>query len=81
MRLRERGIASRIESCGVESSARLGRHRWVVERTFGWLLHHRGPARDYESHPHRSEAMIRLMMIDLMSRRFTREAMLNWRGT
>lgn len=41
--------------------------RWVVERTFGWLMHHRRLARDYETHPHRSEAMIRLAMIDLMS--------------
>ncbi len=55
--------------------------RWVVERTFGWLKHHRRLARDYETHPHRSEAMIRLAMIDLMSRRLTREATLNWRGT
>jgi transposase len=31
--------------------------RWVVERTFGWLMHHRRLARDYETHPHRSEAM------------------------
>ncbi|WP_443067647.1 transposase [Streptomyces sp. NBC_01268] len=55
--------------------------RWVVERTFGWLMHHRRLARDYETHPHRSEAMIRLAMIDLMSRRLTREATLNRRGT
>lgn len=38
-------------------------------------------ARDYEAHPHRSEAMIYLAMIDLKSRRLTREATLNWRGT
>lgn len=30
--------------------------RWVVERTFGRLMHHRRLARDYETHPHRSEA-------------------------
>lgn len=55
--------------------------RWVVERTFGWLMHHHRLGRDYETHPHRSEAMIRLAMIDLMSRRLTREATLNWHGT
>lgn len=44
-------------------------------------MHHRRLARDYEAHPHRSEAMIRLAMIDLMSRRLTRQAALNWRGT
>ena len=32
-----RGIAPRIARPGVESSQRLGRHRWVVERTLAWL--------------------------------------------
>lgn len=53
--------------------------RWVVERTFGWLMHHRRLARDYEALPHRSEAMVHLAMIDLMSRRLTRESTSNWR--
>lgn len=35
--LRKRGIKSRIARRGVESSERLGRHRWVVERTLSWL--------------------------------------------
>jgi transposase len=34
--------------------------RWVVERTLGWLMHHRRLARDYETLPARSEAMIQL---------------------
>lgn len=34
--LRERGITPRIARRGVESSVRLGRHRWVVERTISW---------------------------------------------
>ncbi|MEU6935079.1 IS5 family transposase [Streptomyces sp. NPDC046374] len=55
--------------------------RWVVERTFGWLMHHRRLARDYETHPHRSEAMIHLAMIDLMSRRLTRESTPNWKDS
>ncbi len=25
--------------------------RWVIERTLGWLMHHRRLARDYETHP------------------------------
>jgi transposase len=36
--LRVRGITPRIARRGIESSERLGRHRWVVERTFAWLL-------------------------------------------
>lgn len=35
--LRARGIVPRIARRGVESGERLGRHRWVVERTFAWL--------------------------------------------
>ncbi|MET9648390.1 IS5 family transposase [Streptomyces syringium] len=55
--------------------------RWTIERTFGWFMHHRRLARDYETHPHRSEAMIHLAMIDLMTRRLTGESTPNWRGT
>jgi len=32
-----RGITPRIARRGVDSSERLGRHRWVVERDFAWL--------------------------------------------
>lgn len=36
--LRRRGITPRIARRGVESSERLGRHRWVVERSQAWLV-------------------------------------------
>lgn len=55
--------------------------RWVVKGNFGWLMHHRRRARDYETHPHCSEAIIRLAMIDLMSRRLTRESTPNWKDS
>lgn len=35
--LKKRGIVSRIAGRGIESSERLGKHRWVVERTHGWF--------------------------------------------
>jgi transposase len=35
--LRRRGIGPRIARRGVESSARLGRHRWKIERSLSWL--------------------------------------------
>ena len=35
--LRRRGIQSRIARRGIERNDRLGRHRWVVERTHSWL--------------------------------------------
>ena len=36
--LRRRGITPRIARRGVESSTRLGRERWKVERALAWLL-------------------------------------------
>ncbi|MBW3634536.1 MAG: IS5 family transposase [Chloroflexi bacterium] len=36
--LRIRGIVPRIARRGVDSSERLGQHRWVVERSLSWLL-------------------------------------------
>jgi transposase len=35
--LRRRGIRARIARRGVESSTRLGQHRWRVERSLSWL--------------------------------------------
>ena len=35
--LRKRGITPRIARRGIESSEKLGRHRWVVERTLSWV--------------------------------------------
>jgi transposase len=36
--LHAKGIIPRIARRGIESSERLGRFRWVVERTQAWLL-------------------------------------------
>jgi transposase len=46
--LRQRGIQHRIARKGVESSQRLGRHRWTVERTMSWLAGCRRLHRRYE---------------------------------
>lgn len=35
--VRDRGIGVRIARKGIEPSDRLGRHRWVIERTISWL--------------------------------------------
>jgi transposase len=55
--------------------------RWPVERTFGWLMLHRRLARDYETRPERSRAMIHWAMIDNMSRRLTGESTQTWRDS
>ena len=39
--LRRRGICPRIARRGIESTTRLGRHRWKVERSLAWLLANR----------------------------------------
>ncbi len=49
--LRGRGIRHRIARRGMESSQRLGRHRWVVERTVSWLAGCRRLHRRYERKP------------------------------
>jgi putative transposase len=43
--------------------------RWVVERTFAWLVRHRRLSRDYERSPRVTEALIRIAMIKLMLNR------------
>ncbi len=43
--------------------------RWVVERSFAWLLRSRRLVRDYERRTDTSEAVIRWSMIALMNRR------------
>lgn len=43
--------------------------RWVVERTFGWLMNCRRLVRDYERLPETSETLIYLAMIRIMVKR------------
>jgi transposase len=47
------------------------RHRWKVERTFGWLIRYPRLARDYESLPSGSEALIQIAAIKLFLNRLT----------
>ena len=46
--------------------------RWVVERTFAWLNHHRRLSKDCERQESTSETMVRIVMIRLMLRRLAR---------
>ncbi len=45
---RRRGIAARIARRRIETSQKLGRHRWVVERTFAWINRYRRLITRYE---------------------------------
>jgi transposase len=46
--LTRRHIKVRIARAGIDSRARLGRHRWVVERTLAWLAQYRRLTVRYE---------------------------------
>ena len=48
-------------------------HRWIVERTFGWLSRYRRLSTDSEFLTSTSEAMIQVAMINLMVRRLARK--------
>jgi len=61
----------RIARRGIDSSKRLGRHRWVVERSLSWLLGCRRLGVRYERRadllqrlPHLARALICLRFLD-----------------
>lgn len=58
--LRERGVIPRIARKGIESSERLGRHRWKIERTIAWLLGYRRIGIRWERHGHLFTAFLTL---------------------
>lgn len=48
--------------------------RWVVERSFGWLVKHRRLVRDYETRPDHHEAMVYIAAIHALTRRLARDS-------
>jgi transposase len=46
--VRTRGMTPRIARRGIDSAERLGRYRWVVERSLAWLLGFRRLGMRYE---------------------------------
>lgn len=46
--VRDQGMRVRIARTGIEPRDKLGRHRWVVERTFAWLTGYRRLTLRYE---------------------------------
>ena len=72
----ERGVQN-LASASVEVMKREGKgfqllaRRWVVERTFAWLLQKRRLVVDYEKLPETSESLIYIAMVHLMSKRLS----------
>jgi transposase len=58
--LRRQGVVPRIARRGIESSERLGRHRWKIERTIAWLFGYRRLTVRYERHGHLFAAFLTL---------------------
>ena len=58
--LKQAGITARIARRGIESSEKLGKYRWVIERTFAWLNHFRRLRIRYERRDDIHEAFLLL---------------------
>ena len=58
--LRQRGITPRIARKGIESKAKLGQYRWVIERTHSWLNRFRRLKVRYERRADIHEAFLKL---------------------
>ncbi len=56
--LRRRGITVRIARKGIESSTRLGRHRWIVESCLSWLTRNRRLVRRYDRKPEHFQGFV-----------------------
>ncbi len=74
----KRGVEN-LSSATVEVMKREGKgfqllaRRWVVERTFAWLVKKRRLVVDYEKLPETSESLIYIAMVYLMLKRITKE--------
>ena len=58
--VRTRGITVRIARKGIETSKKLGKHRWVIERSIAWLFSYRRLAIRYERKANHFSAFLTL---------------------
>lgn len=58
-----------VKRCDAAKGFKVLPRRWVVERTFGWLMRHRRLVRDYETTQTSAEAWIYIAMIRIQLRR------------
>jgi len=72
--LRQRRITARLARPGIESSTRLGRHRWVIERWLSWLMRYRRLVRRYDLLADHFQAFITIACTLICHRRLTKHA-------
>jgi len=70
--LRRRAIIARIARKGIESSTRLGRHRYVIERCLEWTSRFRRLVRRYEREASHFLGFLRLACAIICYRRAVR---------
>ena len=70
--LSSRNIIARIARKGIESSTRLGRHRYVIERCLEWTTRFRRLVRRYERRASHFLGFLRLACAVICLRRATR---------
>jgi putative transposase len=65
-------VPNDVEPDPIPAGFEVIRRRWVVERTFAWILRNRRMSRDYELLPETGEALIYVTMIRLMLKRLAK---------
>lgn len=56
----QHGITDRIARTGIDSSEKLGKHRWVIERCIAWLFGYRRLTSRYERYANHFGAFLTL---------------------
>nr|WP_231399695.1 IS5 family transposase [Longispora fulva] len=74
--VRRRGIIPRIARRGIESKTRLGRHRYVIERTLQWVTRFRRLVRRYDRKASHFDAFARLACALICYRRLIKLGLL-----
>ena len=64
-------VLETVRRTGKEPGFKILPRRWVVERTFGWMMRWRRPVRDYEKRIDILGAMIEVAMGSLLLRRIS----------
>ncbi len=71
--LTRRGIKVRIARRGIEDKTKLGRGRWVVERTISWLLRFKRPGLRYDRTERTLAPLLTLALILINLRRLIQQ--------